>query len=264
VAGLAALLDALLNFVPANASTPAQREAWAQLRAAVPPLPTRPDPARPGELLLAPAEVMCTAGSNPVESPELYAVHPYRRLTVGRAAAAQRAAAAPAVNLSAARASFAADPHANTDNHDWNQGVMNAALLGLTPDAARLLSQRALTGPAPGYRWPGFAPAIYDYAPVSELHAGLMSAANWMLLQPGDDAAGTFVLLPAWPCEWDVELVLWAPLATRVELRLVGGAVARFDVTPPARAAAAVWAGCVAADEVGEGRRLPGSVLRAE
>jgi hypothetical protein len=138
---------------------------------------------------------------------------------------------------------------------------MDAALLGLTADAVRLVSQRALSPPAPGYRWPGFAPAQYDYAPVSELHAGLVSATNWMLLQPGDDAAGTYVLLPAWPCGWDVEFVLWAPLATRVELALVGGAVAKFDVRPASRAAAAVWGGCVHAADVGEGRRLPGRLL---
>ena len=140
---------------------------------------------------------------------------------------------------------------------------MDAALLGLVQDAERLVSQRALTAPAPGYRWEGFAPAIYDYAPVSELYAGLVSATNWMLLQPGDDAVGTFVLLPAWPCAWDVEAVLWAPLATRVQLSLVGGKVASFSVTPEQRAAQVVWAGCVSEEEVGPGRRLPGWVFRA-
>ena len=34
------------------------------------------------------------------------------------------------------------------------------------------------------------APAYHDYAPVSELYAGLMTAANYMLLQPADDIEG--------------------------------------------------------------------------
>lgn len=138
---------------------------------------------------------------------------------------------------------------------------MDAALLGLADDAVRLVSERARTPPAPGYRWEGFAPAQYDYAPVSELYAGLASATNWMLLQPGDDAAGTYVLLPAWPCAWDVDFVLWAPLATRVAVRLEGGRVANFSVEPPERAAQAVWGGCVGEGEVGPGRRLPGWVF---
>lgn len=110
IAGLAALLEALLAFLPANATTPAQRASWAALLAIVPPLPMRPNPANAsGVALLAPAEIMCTAGSNPAEAPEMYAVHPYRRFTVGRQAA-MRVAGAPMLDLEPARASFAADP----------------------------------------------------------------------------------------------------------------------------------------------------------
>ena len=79
-----------------------------------------------------------------------------------------------------------------------------------------------------------------------------------MLLQPADDAAGTFVLLPAWPCEWDVSFVLWAPLATRVQLVFAGGRVQSIDVQPPARAIAVVWANCVVAADLA---RLPGRLM---
>ena len=45
----------------------------------------------------------------------MYAVHPYRLLTVGVAAVDE------SVDLGPARASFLADPHAYKDNTDWNQ-----------------------------------------------------------------------------------------------------------------------------------------------
>jgi hypothetical protein len=187
---------------------------------------------------------MCSSGTNDVETPELYSVHPYRRLTVGRAlgdlgpgAAGLQAFLAPAV------ASFFSDPNVAT-NHDWAQSAMNAALLGLSADAARLVTERALTPPAPGYTWPGFAPAIYDYAPVSELYAGLASAVSWMLLQPGDDARGSMALLPAWPCDWSVRFKLWGPLNTTVELDYAPGLRRDLVVTPAARLKDVAWAGC--------------------
>lgn len=41
-----------------------------------------------------------------------------------------------------------------------------------------------------------------------------------MLLQSGDDGfdSTTIVLLPAWPCSWDVNFKLWGPLNTSVEV----------------------------------------------
>ena len=70
-----------------------------------------------------------------------------------------------------------------------------------------------------------------------------------MLLQSGDDgfSNATIVLLPAWPCAWDVDAKLWAPGNTSVEFSYAGGALVRLAVDPPARAAAVKWARCVAA-----------------
>lgn len=68
-----------------------------------------------------------------------------------------------------------------------------------------------------------------------------------MLLQSGDDGfeAPTIVLLPAWPCEWDVAFKLVAPLNTTITAELVGGKLASFTVSPPQRAADVRWARCV-------------------
>ena len=48
-----------------------------------------------------------------------------------------------------------------------------------------------------------------------------------MLLQSGDDSFDntTIVVLPAWPCDWDVQFKLWAPLNTSVEVAYRGGVV---------------------------------------
>ena len=68
-----------------------------------------------------------------------------------------------------------------------------------------------------------------------------------MLLQSGDDGfdAPTIVLLPAWPCGWDVAFKLWAPFNTSVEVEYAGGKLVSLNVQPPARAAAVKWATCV-------------------
>jgi hypothetical protein len=68
-----------------------------------------------------------------------------------------------------------------------------------------------------------------------------------MLLQPGDDANGTVVLLPAWPCDWDVSFKLAAPRNTTVALSYRAGAVASLVVTPASRRPAVVFGGCVGA-----------------
>ena len=53
-----------------------------------------------------------------------------------------------------------------------------------------------------------------------------------MLVQSGDDSFDntTIVLLPAWPCHWDVRFKLWAPLNTSVELVYSGGLVRSLHV----------------------------------
>lgn len=80
-----------------------------------------------------------------------------------------------------------------------------------------------------------------------------------MLLQPGDDANGTLVLLPTWPCAWDVSFKLWGPLNTSVEVVYAGGAVTSCVVEPASRAGDVVWAGCVSESWAWEAG-LPGRV----
>lgn len=76
----------------------------------------------------------------------------------------------------------------------------------------------------------------------------MMTTLQLSLIQSGEDgAAGTIVLLPAWPCDKDVSFKLWAPLNTTVEVVYANGTLVSLVVVPPARAAAVKWANCVPA-----------------
>jgi len=133
------------------------------------------------------------------ETPELYAVHPYRMFSVPEQLRG--------VDASPAIKAWMSDKEAH-GNSGWNQGIMNAALLGLTENATRMLIERAQTKLAEGFRWPGFAPHFQDFQPSADHYANYNTALQTMLLQNGLD--DKIVLFGAWPCEWDVSFRLMA------------------------------------------------------
>ena len=122
-----------------------------------------------------------------------------------------------------------------TGNGGWNQGLMNAALLGNAEIAATKAVLRALTPPGKGYRFLGFAPHEQDYEPSADQFANMNSALNWMLVQPADDPADSAIVFAAWPCAWDVAFKLAAPHNTTVEAELKGGKLVKLVVTPESR-----------------------------
>ena len=74
----------------------------------------------------------------------------------------------------------------------------------------------------------------------------MSTALNSMLLQWGEDgAAGSIVLLPAWPCARDVSFKLWGPLNTSVEVVYANKTLVSLDVVPPSRKGAVRFAHCV-------------------
>ena len=139
-----------------------------------------------------------------------------------------------AAALSAARNAF--QLRRNQGDYGWNQVAMDAALLGNASEAAGFVLARATTPPAKGYRFPTFAPHEQDYEPSSDHFGVMQNALAYMLMQQVDDAAGSVLLLPAWPCSWDVRFKLHAPKQTVVTGALVAGKL-EFDVSPPARKA---------------------------
>ena len=131
----------------------------------------------------------------------------------------------------------------------WNYGILAAVLAGITDAAVLQLASRALTPPAPGYRFPAFSPQFQDYDPSADHYANLARAMQEMLLQSGEDGFenATIVLLPAWPCNWDVQAKLWAPGNTSVEFSYANHTLLSLAVNPPARAGAVKWAACITA-----------------
>ncbi len=128
-------------------------------------------------------------------------------------------------------------------------GLNAAALLGLADPASSQVLDRANTAPASGYRFPGFAPHMQDFDPSADHFANMNRCLQEMLIQSGDDGyeSPTIVLLPAWPCGWDVSAKLWAPANTTVEFVYAGGALQSLTVVPESRAGAVKWANCVVA-----------------
>jgi hypothetical protein len=88
---------------------------------------------------------------------------------------------------------------------------------------------------------------LQDYEPSADHFGNMLTETQFMLLQTGEDGfgAGTIVLLPAWPCQYNVSFRLHAAQATTVEVVYAGGKLVSLDVVPATRAAAVRWANCV-------------------
>jgi len=167
-----------------------------------------------------------------VETPELYGVHPFRYYTQGRAMMSN-IDVQPALQcmINSSRVTCK-NGYANSG---WTQGIMIAVLLGLKDLSKKMILERALTRPATGYRFVGFAPAMQDYEPSADHYANLNTALQWMILQPADDNASSMILFGAWSCDWDVDFKLHGPKNTIVEGILKNGKLLSLQVTPSTR-----------------------------
>ena len=235
LAAVAALAQGLLALPESTGLlTPAQRASYAAFAVIIPALPSN-------GTVVVPAQSFPPHRNN-VETPELYGIHPFRRATVGRAVADPSTAPALAMGVATWRG---ASEYASC-NRGWCQGGMSAALLGLANESLAMVLDRSRVGPAAGWRYPAFAPAMQDAAPSADHYANMMTALQFMLLQVGEDGtAGTIVLLPAWPCGLDVNFKLWTSLNTSVEVAYAGGKLVSLDVQPPSRTGAVRFANCV-------------------
>lgn len=70
---------------------------------------------------------------------------------------------------------------------------------------------------------------------ASRCTAIFQNALQYMLIQRVDDVNDSVVLLPAWPCDWDVNFTVAAPRQTTITGRLQGGSIT-YSVTPTSRA----------------------------
>jgi hypothetical protein len=222
-----------------------RKARWHRLLDETPPVPTR---VIKGQTLLAPGDEYSGRLIN--ETPELYAVYPFRLATLWN----------PDL-LAVGRQSFAVrqlslDGTPDTQSWQtggWVQSPMQAAYLGLPKAAAKLVSLNFVdrfpwfgdnrfgdhdttTPPQPGHpraRFPGFWETKMDYTPDGDHGANSANGLQSMVLQ----AHGRQIyLLPAWPEDWDVEFKLHAPYQTTVEGVYRDGRLQTLKVTPESRA----------------------------
>ncbi|TAH38580.1 MAG: LamG domain-containing protein [Planctomycetota bacterium] len=207
VAGLHAVLPRLLAREP--------RAEWQRLLAALPPLPVVE---RDGARVLAAAERFQATRQN-CETPELYALWPFRLYGIGRP------------RLEEARRAY--ERRHDRFSAGWPQDGQFAALLGLTEEArANLLAKAGNSHPA--MRFPALWGPNFDWCPDQCHGANLMLTLQLMLLQcHGDEIR----VLPAWPADWDVSFRLHAPGRTQVECVYRDGKIETLQVTPPQRRA---------------------------
>ena len=209
-------ITARLCALPERLVKQQQRDFFRRMKAACPRIPLRSFLI--DDLLLAPAQKYDPDRRN-FESPELYAVWPFRLYGVGRP------------GLDEARLAY----KLRHDHLDvgWGYDGNCAALLGLTDEAARILKIKCANSNR-AYRWPATWGPNFDWLPDQNHGGNLLETTQLMLLQPVGDK---LLLLPAWPKTWDVDFKLHAPRQTVVECVYRGGRIERLVVTPESRRA---------------------------
>lgn len=212
VAGLHWCLHRLRTLAP-ELVPKEQLAAWDALAKALPPIPRR---TVDNVSLLAPAAKYDPSRQN-CESPELYAVFPFRHFGLGK----------PELEL--ARATFAARHDRFTNG--WPQDGQDAALLGLV-DEARTNVLAKLQNHNRAHRFPAMWGPNFDWCPDQCHGSNLLDTVHRMLLQADDDR---ILLLPCWPKQWNVSFRLHAPRRTIVECEFRDGIVQRLVVTPKER-----------------------------
>ncbi len=211
IVGINRICTELLK-LPESMLSQAQREQYKRLITELPEIPIREVD---GEKLLAPAYEY--SGKQNIENPELYAVFPYRKFTVGKE------------NIELGIRTFNA--RVSRENRGWQQHSIKAAYLGLTDEAAKLMTEY-FNASTTVYRFPTMWGPNYDWVPDQDHGSVAMIALQRMLLQyEGNE----IYLFPAWPKEWDVDFKLYAPNNTTVEATLKNGQLTRLSVTPVGR-----------------------------
>jgi len=223
IAGLMSTLPRLLS-LPSGLASPAQREAWAKELKDLPPIPIgvtakgklppggRGDP--DGTPTILPAQKY--DGTKNAENPELYTVFPYGLYGVGKA------------DLELARNTYRT--RLFHMSHCWGQDGFEAALLGLTEEAKRVVTDELTFYGGQQFRWFW---RKSDWTPDMDDGGSGMMTLQFMLMQCDQKR---IQLLPAWPREWTADFKLHAPYQTTVEGHVEQGKVTKLKVTPSVRA----------------------------
>ena len=212
VAGLHAIL-ARLRKLPKTYTIPLDRQLWDRLYAALPAIPVREVD---GVRMLAAAEQFDPNRQN-VETPELYAVFPFRLFSVGQP------------RLEEAREAYRRRHDKMTNG--WSQDGEFAALLGLS-DEARLNVLANVGNSHPNFRFPAMWGPNFDWVPDQDHGSNLLLTLQYMLLQSAGDE---LFVLPAWPKDWNVSFRLHAPDNTTVEGVYRDRKMQQLEITPKSK-----------------------------
>jgi hypothetical protein len=223
VAGLRFLLEGLLE-LPDSLADAEQKAEWQDFLKRMPELPLRKIDGKPA---------LWVADKTPVEpknfeNPELYAIFPFNLYGSGLP------------DIEVARRAF--NSRRFKISSGWSQDDVQAALLGLTDEAAAGVLERA-NAINPKSRFPVFWGPNHDWVPDQDHGSILLIAMQRMLLQSVGDR---LLLFPAWPKDWNVNCKLHAPHNTTVEMVVRDGKIEKLDVQPASRKADCVlpdWLG---------------------
>lgn len=197
IAGLRACLPRLLA-LPESMTTPEQRKLWNDLLQSVPPMPTQIISTPEGEKkVFAPAEKFTNERQN-VENPRLYSIFPFRLS-----------------NITSADRQIAIDTYLSRivkGVGGWTQDGQQAAILGLTDEAARLLKIKVRDNHK-AFRFPVNWGPNYDWTPDQDHGSNIMITLQEMIMQSYD---GTIYLLPAFPKDWNVDFKLSTPAGNSI------------------------------------------------
>ena len=227
VAGMHAVLRRILELPEKKV---ADRDFFLQLRSITPDIPME---TVKGRKFLAPARIYDPKRRN-VESPQFYAVFPFRVYCAGKAdldLAIDSFRHASEVAGSFQPFQFGWKPD-RPSYSGWQHHGPTAALLGLSKEAREVLVHNARLN-NPGNRFEAMWGPVYDAVPDVDHGANILNTLQLMAFQ----ADGKRIrLFPAWPKEWDAEIKFHAPGDTVVQASIREGKVTVLRGTPENRA----------------------------
>ena len=212
VSGLHAVLGRLIA-LKSDTVSEKERKNWKDLLNSIVPVPIKEEN---GVKLIQPARLFNPERGN-IEDPELYTIFPYRLFMLNK----------PDIDV----AINTYKERKSKEFHGWQQDAIQAAFLGLTDEAKKMLISNSKRK-HDGSRFPAFWGPNYDWIP-DQCHGGnLMSTLQFMLLQWDN---GKIYLFPAWDKSWDVDFKLYAPQKTVIHCILEKGTIKLLEVTPDER-----------------------------
>ena len=194
VAGLRDVVPRLLS-LPENLSTPEDIALWKEMNEIMPELPLM---TMNGKTQFAPAEQFNPQRTN-VENPRLYPIFPFHLC-----------------NISTDNLQIGIDSYwdrESKDNFGWSQDGQEAARLGLTDEAVRLLDAHTQNS-NPNFRFKAIWGPNYDWTPDQDHGSSLLMILQDMVLQTWN---GKDYLLPAFPKNWGVKYKLHSHAGQVVE-----------------------------------------------